>query len=179
MRTCTPGGGAVGEGGRKLARAGSRWRVTLADMAEVSEGLSIGQVAERTGLSVHALRFYEREGILADPVRREANGRRVYSEDDVEWLDMCIHFRSSGMPLDTIRRYTDLVRQGPGNEQDRMALLLGHQEHVLAQIEELNKCLSVINHKVDIYRDHLERGVAESLWVSPSTITHDQDTAVS
>ncbi|MGW5188999.1 MerR family transcriptional regulator [Kribbella sp. NPDC004138] len=61
-------------------------------------GLSIGQVAERTGLSVHALRFYEREGLLADPVRRESNGRRVYSEDDVDWLTMCIKFRSSGMP---------------------------------------------------------------------------------
>ncbi len=36
--------------------------------------LSIGQVAERTGLSVHALRFYEREGLLADPVQRAAGG---------------------------------------------------------------------------------------------------------
>jgi DNA-binding transcriptional MerR regulator len=137
----------------------------------MTAGLSIGQVAERTGLSVHALRFYEREGILADPVRREANGRRVYSEDDVEWLDMCIKFRSSGMPLDTIRRYTDLVRQGAGNEQDRLALLRSHQEHVAAQIQELTECLNVISHKVEIYQDHLDRGVAECLWVAPSTLT--------
>ncbi|TCN41085.1 DNA-binding transcriptional MerR regulator [Kribbella orskensis] len=139
-------------------------------MSQVTAGLSIGQVAERTGLSVHALRFYEREGILADPVRRESNGRRVYSEDDVEWLNMCIKFRSSGMPLDTIRRYTDLVRQGPGNEQDRLALLRSHQESVTAQIQELTECLNVISHKVEVYQEHLDRGTAECLWVAPSTL---------
>jgi DNA-binding transcriptional MerR regulator len=140
----------------------------------MAEGLSIGQVAERTGLSVHALRFYEREGILADPVRREANGRRVYSEDDVDWLNMCIKFRSSGMPLDTIRRYTDLVKQGPGNEQDRLALLKSHQEAVVAQIEDLTECLRVITYKVDIYTEHLARGTAECLWVTPSTVSQDE-----
>ncbi len=132
-------------------------------------GLSIGQVAERTGLSVHALRFYEREGLLADAVRRESNGRRVYTEDDVEWLDMCIRFRSSGMPLETIRKYTELVRQGSGNEQDRLALLRSHQDYVTAQIQELTECLSVITHKVDIYQQHLDQGTAECLWAAPST----------
>ncbi|MET9317191.1 MerR family transcriptional regulator [Kribbella sp. NPDC003505] len=132
-------------------------------------GLSIGQVAERTGLSVHALRFYEREGLLADTVRRESNGRRVYTEDDVDWLTMCIRFRSSGMPLDTIRRYTELVRQGAGNEADRLALLKSHQDHVRAQIEELNECLNVITFKVHIYQQHVDAGTADCLWVTPST----------
>ena len=50
-------------------------------MADIPQGLTIGQVAERTGLSVHTLRFYEREGILANPVQRAAlqalRGRRA------------------------------------------------------------------------------------------------------
>jgi DNA-binding transcriptional MerR regulator len=132
-------------------------------------GLSIGQVAERTGLSVHALRFYEREGLLADAVQRESNGRRVYTEDDVDWLDMCIKFRSSGMPLETIRKYTELVRQGPGNETDRLALLRSHQDYVAAQIQELTECLNVITHKVEVYEQHVTDGTADCLWVTPST----------
>ncbi|ADB29902.1 transcriptional regulator, MerR family [Kribbella flavida DSM 17836] len=134
----------------------------------MNDGLSIGQVAERTGMSVHALRFYEREGILPEPVRRESNGRRIYSEDDVDWLEMCIRFRSSGMPLDTIRRYTELVRQGPGNEADRLALLQSHQEHVRHQLDALNACLAVITHKVEIYQRHLDQGTAECLWTVPT-----------
>ncbi|WP_433165281.1 MerR family transcriptional regulator [Kribbella sp. CA-247076] len=133
----------------------------------MSTGLSIGQVAERTGLSVHALRFYEREGLLADPVRRESNGRRVYTEDDIDWLDLCIKFRSSGMPLETIRKYTDLVRQGPGNEQARLALLRSHQDHVTAQIQQLTDCLNVITHKVTTYQQHLATGEPTCTWETP------------
>jgi DNA-binding transcriptional MerR regulator len=137
-------------------------------MAEVTAGLSIGQVAERTGLSVHTLRFYEREGILADTVRREANGRRVYTEDDVDWLNMCTKFRSSGMPLATIRRYTGLVRQGRGNEADRLAVLREHQQYVTEQIRDLTECLDVISHKVSIYEQHVAQGTADCLWTPPS-----------
>ncbi|MGA5047345.1 MerR family transcriptional regulator [Streptomyces arboris] len=67
-------------------------------MVEITPRLSIGQVAERTGLSVHALRFYETEDLFLTPVRRGAGGRRVYSEDDVAWLTVCIILRHRTCP---------------------------------------------------------------------------------
>ncbi|MCT2589464.1 MerR family transcriptional regulator [Streptomyces sp. N2-109] len=133
-------------------------------MTEITPELSIGQVAERTGLSVYTLRFYEREGILPHPVPRGHGGRRVYREDDVEWLQICICFRAAGMPLPAIRHYTELVRAGSGNEQERLALLLGHRERVAQQLAEVTRCLDLINHKIGIYEDHLARGTAAELW---------------
>ncbi len=123
------------------------------------ESLSIGQVAERTGLSVHALRFYEREGLFADPVRRGPGGRRLYTEDDIDWLTVCVVLRGSGMPLPVIRRYTELVREGAGNEEERLTLMRTHKEQVLAQMERLNECLDLINYKVAVYEDLLSPGV--------------------
>jgi DNA-binding transcriptional MerR regulator len=127
-------------------------------MPEVMSGLSIGQVADRTGLSVHALRFYEREGILAFPIERALGGRRVYSEQDIEWLTVCTTLRASGMPLPVIRQYADLVRRGAGNEEDRLALLRRHQQDVISQIQALTDCLDVISSKVRVYEDHLAEG---------------------
>lgn len=129
-------------------------------MPETAPTLSIGQVAERTGLSVHALRFYEREGILATPVRRGTGGRRVYDEQDVDWLTVCIVLRASGMPIPAIRHYTELVREGVGNEEERIALLLRHREDVQAQIGRLTECLDLIRYKIGLYEDHLD-GVAD------------------
>jgi DNA-binding transcriptional MerR regulator len=124
-------------------------------MSDVVPSLSIGQVAERTGLSVHALRFYEREGILANPIQRGPGGRRRYSDDDVQWLTTCIMLRATGMPLPAIRRYTDLVKQGAGNEEQRLTLLREHQERVTAQMGELSRCQDLINYKVGLYEDTL------------------------
>jgi DNA-binding transcriptional MerR regulator len=140
----------------------------LNGMAEGAAELTIGQVAEQTGLSVHALRYYEREGLLAEPVRRGRNGHRLYSQDDVEWLTLCIRFRAAGMPLSTIRRYADLVRQGPGNEADRLALLRRHQDEVASQVRMLADSLDAITYKVQVYQDHLARGSADRLWATPS-----------
>jgi DNA-binding transcriptional MerR regulator len=118
-----------------------------------SAGVSIGQMAERMGLSVHTLRFYEREGILASPVRRGPGGRRLYTDDDAEWLTVCVNLRATGMPIPDIRQYTDLVRRGDGNEQQRLDLLRQHRTRVLAQMDTLQQCLDLIGHKVAIYEN--------------------------
>ncbi len=140
----------------------------------IASRLSIGEVAERTGLSVHALRFYERAGVLASPVRRGPNGHRVYGEEDIEWLEICTSLRASGMPLVGIRRYAELVRQGPGNEQERLDLLREHRERVTAQIGELSKCLDLISWKVKVYEDRVAQGTAGPLW-STASRTDDRE----
>ncbi|MET8279376.1 MerR family transcriptional regulator [Micromonospora sp. NPDC005174] len=129
-------------------------------MAEVTAGLSIGQVAERTGLSVHALRFYEQQGVFVSPIRRGVGGRRSYSEDDVDWLTVCIILRASGMPLPALRRYADLVRAGAGNEEERLALLKEHHGRVTTQLGRLTQCLDLITFKVGVYEDLLDRYAA-------------------
>ncbi|MBL1108881.1 MerR family transcriptional regulator [Streptomyces sp. 5-8] len=129
-----------------------------------AEPLSIGEVAERTGLSVHALRFYEREGLLVGPIQRTTGGRRRYTTADVDWLLICIKLRESGMPLAELKRFAELVRHGPGNEAERLRLLDAHQRRVEAQIQALEECRSVIARKVGIYGEHLARGEAGGLW---------------
>ncbi|EPD97332.1 MULTISPECIES: MerR family transcriptional regulator [Streptomyces] len=133
-----------------------------------AQSLSIGEVAERTGLSVHALRFYEREGMLVGPVQRTSGGRRRYTPFDVEWLLICVRLRESGMPLADLKHFAELVRRGPGNEAERLHLLDTHRQRVDAQIQALEECRSIITWKVAVYTEHLARGAADKLW-DPTT----------
>jgi hypothetical protein len=59
------------------------------------------------------------------------------------------------MPIPAIRRYTELVRQGIGNEKERLAIMCGHREEVTAQIARLTESLDLINYKVGVYEDLL------------------------
>jgi DNA-binding transcriptional MerR regulator len=127
--------------------------------------LSIGDVAQQTGLTVHALRFYEREGLmLTRHIARGTGGHRRYSPQDVYWLRICIKLRASGMPLAKIRRYAELVRQGPGNEQQRLELLREQQRHIENQLAELQECLRTITRKVGTYEQRLADGTAMHLY---------------
>ncbi|WP_433145561.1 MerR family transcriptional regulator [Actinomadura nitritigenes] len=125
--------------------------------------LTIGQVAERTGLSVHTLRFYEKEGLFAMPVRR-VGGQRVYGEAELEWLYLCTRLRASGMPLPMIREYAELVREGTATVEARLSLLRDHRDRVTARIAELHGCLDLVSRKVAMYEEHLAAGGDDPLW---------------
>jgi DNA-binding transcriptional MerR regulator len=133
-------------------------------MSERAEGLSIGEVSKATGLGVHALRFFEREELFLRPIPRSAGGQRVYGPVDVEWLLLCNRLRESGMPIATLKRFARLVRSGPGNERERLALLEEHEQAVRDKIDELRASLEVIHGKVVTYRQHVEAGTAAGLW---------------
>jgi DNA-binding transcriptional MerR regulator len=115
-------------------------------------------------MSVHALRFYEREGLFPKPIRRDSGGRRVFDEDDLEWLDLCRGLRATGMPLPSIRRYAQLIGHGPGNEGERLALLREHEQRVTAHVRALDQALAAIRWKVGVYEARVTRGTADELW---------------
>jgi DNA-binding transcriptional MerR regulator len=145
----------------------SRSSAIFEAVAAIEEELGIGEVARHTGLSVHALRYYEREGLMvSQQVARGTGGHRRYTPQDVYWLRVCIKLRRSGMPLAKIRRLAELVREGSGNEQERLELLREQQRHVEEQLAELGECLRIISRKVGIYEQHVADGSAEQLWTA-------------
>jgi DNA-binding transcriptional MerR regulator len=127
-------------------------------------GLSIAEAARRTGVSVHTLRYYERAGLVVTAVDRTAGGRRRYQQLDLDWITVCTRLRATGMPIKTIRRYAQLVSAGPGNEQERLALMEAHRAEVTAKLAELQDNLNLIDHKIDVYRGRLAAGDADRLW---------------
>ncbi|GAB2635996.1 MerR family transcriptional regulator [Gordonia jinhuaensis] len=132
--------------------------------AQQQETFTIGEVAERTGLSVHTLRYYERQDLLIGPVQRTSGGRRTYTAVDIDWLQICVKLRESGMPLADLTRFATLVRQGPGNEEERLKLLDEHRQRIEAQIHALEECRALIEWKVGVYSEHLQAGTATGLW---------------
>jgi DNA-binding transcriptional MerR regulator len=127
-------------------------------------GLSIAEAARRTGVSVHTLRYYERAGLVVTPVNRTQSGRRRYYAEDLKWISICTKLRSTGMPIKAIRRYAQLVSAGPGNEQERLALLEGHRAEVTARLAEVQEHLKLIDHKIDVYQGRVAAGDADQLW---------------
>ena len=131
-----------------------------------STSYSIGEVSELTGLSTHALRFYEQEGLLLAPVERNSSGRRVFTEEEVGWLQVCTKLRSSGMPLPEIKHYAQLAREGTGNETERLEVLQRHEARVQQQVADLDEALQTIRFKIGIYARAMDEGTADGLWLN-------------
>jgi len=128
--------------------------------------LTIGEVSGLVGLPTHTLRFYEQEGLFFAPVGRNAAGRRVFTQQEVEWLRVCTKLRSAGVPLPEIRRYAQLVRGGAGNVGERLDILRRHEAKVAQQVADLQDALDIIHAKVELYAQHLTAGTADRLWLN-------------
>lgn len=120
-------------------------------------GLTIAEASARSGLSPDTLRYYERDGLMLQAVERSATGHRRYTETDLRWIQLLTRLRATGMPIRDVRRYAELVRQGDGNEQERLDLLRAHRHEVLGQLAAVQEHLGAIDAKIGIYVDKLEQ----------------------
>ncbi|WP_050480070.1 MerR family transcriptional regulator [Herbaspirillum rhizosphaerae] len=74
--------------------------------------MKISELAEQTGLTASAIRFYERSGLLPSP-ERGSNGYRSYAEIDVQRVYVIRIAQSLGFPLDSVRIFFDATPAGP------------------------------------------------------------------
>jgi DNA-binding transcriptional MerR regulator len=121
----------------------------------IAETLTISDAADAVGVSAHTLRYYERAGLMLDPVGRTAATHRRYTDEDLSWIVLLTRLRGTGMPIRRMREYADLVRAGEGNEQERLALLEAHRAAVLDQLAQVQRSLAAIETKIDFYREQI------------------------
>jgi DNA-binding transcriptional MerR regulator len=121
-------------------------------MTLVNEAISISEAADRTGLSTHTLRYYERAGLMISEVDRASSSHRRYTPADIGWVEFLTKLRSTAMPIARVREYVDLVRGGEDTTPARLALLIEHRETVLAQLDEMTRSLAAIDFKIATYR---------------------------
>jgi DNA-binding transcriptional MerR regulator len=111
------------------------------------------EAAEKCGLTLHTVRWYEQIGLLGR-INRAPDGRRRFSDADLDWLILLSRLRATGMPVRDMLRYAGLARSGAG-EQERLMLLEGHRDRVRRALAEQQECLELLDTKIGIYRGRL------------------------
>ena len=114
-------------------------------------GLTVQEAADKTGLSAHTIRYYERIGLISS-IKRATNGHRRYGEGDIDWIEFLKCLRSTGMPISDMLRYVELQQAGDATIRDRQALLEAHRRRLKARIQDLNGFLERIEGKINYYK---------------------------
>lgn len=116
--------------------------------------MTIGKLSEKTGISAYTLRYYEKKGLIK--VSRDAAGRRVYDETDVEWIRFIQRLNDTGMLLRDINRYSNLRYQGDSTMEERMKILEENRKYVLEEQEKWENHMKHLNEKIEIYQEKIK-----------------------
>lgn len=137
--------------------------------------LTVKQFAELTGMSEHAIRFYNDQGLL--PCRRDRNNRRIFDEQSLNWIAGIKCLRACGMPIDAIKQYTDLCLQGDDTLQARYQIILAQRERAYAKLAEAKEVAAYLDAKVQHYEDVIHHLIPDDTNLvkraSPPLARHD------
>ncbi|MFD1862928.1 MerR family transcriptional regulator [Planococcus chinensis] len=121
---------------------------------------TIGEVAKQLNLSVYALRYYDKEGLMPF-VERTASGIRSFKESDISALKIIECLKATGMPIKEIKHFIDWCSDGDATLQKRYDMFMERKALVEAQMEELKKTMAVIDHKCQYYQAALDAGTED------------------
>jgi|LGOV01.1.fsa_nt_gb DNA-binding transcriptional MerR regulator len=110
----------------------------------------IKDVVLKTGVTAHTLRYYEKEGILP-PINRDDAGRRVYSDENLVWLDIVTCLKKTKMPVADIKEIVRLSIQGDETIEVRKMLLEDHRKKMEQQMIDLQDSIIKIDKKIAFY----------------------------
>ena len=105
---------------------------------------SISALSRKTGLSVHTLRFYEKEGIIRH-VERTASGRRVYGEDSIGCLIGALCMKQARLTLAQIKEFFDLTVRGSETLPHRLEMLQEARHNLIELQDNLAKSLKLVD----------------------------------
>ena len=112
--------------------------------------MKIGELASRTGLTAHTLRYYERIGLLPRAYRG-ASKQRDYDPSIIVWIDFLLRLKTTNMPLKKMLLYAKLREAGSSTDAARAELLKAHRVVVKDHIAELQNCLNILDRKIEGY----------------------------
>ena len=118
--------------------------------------LEISKVSKLTKIKAHTLRYYESIGLIKD-IKRNPVGKRIYSEEDLKWLEAIIRLRATGMGINKMKEYARLRHMGDETITERKNIM---KEHLISIEHEINTLLEARDYvvkKIEIYNKMEEK----------------------
>ncbi|WP_353853728.1 MerR family transcriptional regulator [Bacillus sp. Bos-x628] len=115
--------------------------------------MKISQVAKQLDLSTATLRYYENVGLIR-PIKRDKNGIRDYTEEDIQWIEFIKCMRNAGLSIDALIEYTSLFTEGDDRTLTaRKMILVNERERLIEKRKEIEETIKRLDFKIEGYED--------------------------
>ena len=110
--------------------------------------MSIGQLAKQSDVSIQSIRFYEKSGLIAEPMRKPS-GYRVYEADALRTLQFIKKTRELGFSLDDIKGLLNLRIKGKTRCATVKKKAEVHLESIKAKLSDLQSVADVLDNLIE------------------------------
>ena len=109
---------------------------------------------EKTGLSYETLKFYCNQGLIPD-VKRDEQNRRVFTDDNIAWINSLTCLKNCGMGIQEMKEYLQLCMQGNETIPERKVILNAKKAELQKELKRVQDSIAYIDWKQGFYDDLL------------------------
>lgn len=128
--------------------------------------MTVNEVAKLFGITADTLRYYEKEGVIPE-VARTRGEIRNYTEEDLNWIQTAICFKSAGLSVEMLAQYVRLFQKGDTTLKQRCDLLKKARVEVLEKKKKYDDALEKLEYKIAKYEEAVKTG--KLVWDSENT----------
>lgn len=122
---------------------------------DTSPRYSVTEAARISGLSAHTLRYYDDLGLFPF-LHRSQGEKRLFSDADMQWIQLIECLRNTGMPIAEVKHYVELCLQGRETTQERLDIVKKQEAIMKQQLQEMRKRLKLLQFKKNYYEQQLK-----------------------
>ena len=116
--------------------------------------LTVNEVSKKLNISVHTVRFYDDQGLFPGVIR-DKHGKRLFSDESLEWAHLVLCLRNTGMSIADIKHFIELCKAGDSTLLERYNIILAQKKKAESDLEEMQKRLCIISGKEKWYKSLL------------------------
>ncbi|WP_139997438.1 MerR family transcriptional regulator [Paenibacillus paridis] len=116
---------------------------------------SISEASAKLTIPESTIRYYEKKGLLP-LIERDEAGRRLFSDDQIMFLQIIIYLKNTNMPISRIKQYVDWVVEGDGTIDLRLDLFIKHKQTVLDDMALMTEALKAMDKKIERYTNRIQ-----------------------
>lgn len=109
----------------------------------------------KTGLTYDTLKFYCNEGLVPN-VKRDRNNYRVFSEQDIAWINSLSCLKNCGMGISEMKEFLSLCLEGEKTIPNRQKILSAKLNELENKMNEIKKSIDYIHWKQSFYQNVLD-----------------------
>lgn len=124
---------------------------------------TINDVAQIFSVSPYTLRFYAKKELFPNIVRDKQN-TRLFSDKDLEYVEMVLALRHSGMSLSSIKNYIDLCALGDQSVTERLHIIQNELNNAEEKVQESIRQRNILKTKLSYYEKAIKIGEKNIIW---------------
>ncbi len=110
------------------------------------------ETCERVDMPYETLKFYCNEGLIRD-IARNKNNHRVFTEEQVLWIESLTCLKNCGLSIAEMKHYLDLCFIGEDSIDERREMLAIKKVDLLAKLAQTQASIDYIDKKDEFYTD--------------------------